>query len=149
MIWAVPAPDLTSITLNLHPLAGIVEDVTDQGAAGKLKRKADDIEREAAEKRAELAANMRALMAMVARAELDGWELDVGEPIKYVEGVVAEMRSRLDALRCVARSHACTLPGCRGPPLCTTVNGRSRRHLIILQMISMTISLTFTLYGTE
>jgi hypothetical protein len=116
MLWAVPAPDLTQLSVDLQPVAAVVESADSTTAAGRLKEGADELAIACLDLRRWLAADMRAALAMVARADFEGWEMNLDAPIKALEEGAAKLKGPQDTFKktlhsFMMRVHAARVPG--------------------------------------
>lgn len=116
MLWVVPAPDLAPLPLDLRPVATEVRSFDEKTAAGSLRAMADKLASIIRVTRPQIAAGVRIGLAMVARAELEGWEVNVDVPIKALSDALSQLQKSANELKTSVRGtvssmHAARIPG--------------------------------------
>jgi len=116
MLWAVPAPDLAPLPLDLRPVAAEVRSFDEKSAAGSLRAMVDKLEGIIRRTRPQIAAGVRIGLAMVARAELEGWEVNVDVPIQALSDALGQIQRSATELKTSVRAmvssmHAARIPG--------------------------------------
>lgn len=115
VLWAVPVPDLAPLPLDLNPVAAEVRTFERADGATRLRRLADEFARGMSTNRLVVTATIKDSLAMVARAELDGWNVDVDSTLASLRANKASFEEKVNELKATIRREITRLHAASGP----------------------------------